>query len=619
MDDGEPASNPPDQNASHPLGSLPLPGKPAPGNAGLPGVGAGEVGGGTAAGLAKRAFSGLDMKIPKKLKPDGMPPGAEVVGGVYVPDNAGGVREGEGFQRGPPVQMAGYGSLAHPTGGMGGGLPPLPGHDGWQPGMPEMLHHMQHPLHHLNPHPHHHHPHHPHHLQMHHHHMQQQQHLLQAREQQRLQEVPREQQHLQQRHDLPPLPPQPPPQQQQQQQQFPPPPQRGEPQQQSQQQPPLPAAPPPSQAAQPPPPPPSDHVPAHPGQAPSTREQAGGGAAKGDPPPPAEQPSPPRSSQEKAESRRRTMWDQPPVEERKEEPPPPPPPAPPPPPPPPHARADSVPHSRAEPGRAEQPGNRDAERSNAIRNLPDMRDVSRDRVPQRDASPPGGVGGLRRRGPSPPQNRYPEVGQGGGGGGGGGLSREGLRREREGVGGREGMGRDRWSDQHSPERERFGAGFGEERGRGVGAIDSPRGGRGGGGREPGPWDGGNRSRSPRNERYRATSLIRDSTPPLGPPYGPRCYCIVLGGGLFLLGEVPLSRPPPVPLLHQIRARPGDFDWSRSHVVLSSKLSHFSSRRCHLVLSSRRLGPDICGAAFFCQGNARHWSSGHCLQAIQCHP
>jgi len=49
MDDGEPASNPPDQNASHPPGGVPLPGKPEDG--GLPGVGAGEAGG-TAAGTS---------------------------------------------------------------------------------------------------------------------------------------------------------------------------------------------------------------------------------------------------------------------------------------------------------------------------------------------------------------------------------------------------------------------------------------------------------------------------------------------------------------------------------------------------------------------------------------
>jgi hypothetical protein len=81
---------------------------------------------------------------------------------------------------------------------------------------------------------------------------------------------------------------------------------------------------------------------------------------------------------------------------------------------------------------------RDLDRSSAIRNLPDMREM------RREPSPPP----MRRRVPTPPRSMYSvdmrdrgmDVGGGGGGGGGsggggggggGGLSRESLRRERE--------------------------------------------------------------------------------------------------------------------------------------------------------------------------------------------
>ena len=68
------------------------------------------------------------------------------------------------------------------------------------------------------------------------------------------------------------------------------------------------------------------------------------------------------------------------------------------------------------------------DRSSAIRNLPDMREM------RREPSPPP----MRRRAPTPPRSMYSgdmrdrgmDMG-GGGGGGGGGLSRESLRRERE--------------------------------------------------------------------------------------------------------------------------------------------------------------------------------------------
>ncbi|KAJ1485553.1 hypothetical protein T484DRAFT_1793011, partial [Baffinella frigidus] len=78
MDDGETASNPPTLPSLRAEPSQP-PGGEGPEGKGKPegreegGAGAGGEAGGMVAGLGRRAVSGIDMKIPKKPKVEGMP------------------------------------------------------------------------------------------------------------------------------------------------------------------------------------------------------------------------------------------------------------------------------------------------------------------------------------------------------------------------------------------------------------------------------------------------------------------------------------------------------------------------------------------------------------------